>query len=65
MIRYLRKFIGATPEEPKALLMDPKFLSLYQALFIGFQYQCFNCIAVCPIGRENRGGSKRKGEKKA
>ena len=65
MIGYLRKFIEATPEEPKALLMDPKFLSLYQASFIGFQYQCFKSIAICPIGMENRGGSKKKGEKKA
>jgi epoxyqueuosine reductase len=65
MIGYLRKFIGSTPEEQKALLMEPRFLSLYQASFIGFQYQCFNCIAVCPIGKENRAGSKKKGKKKA
>jgi epoxyqueuosine reductase len=62
MIGYLRKFIGVAPEEQKALLMDPRFLSLYQASFIGFQYQCFNCIAVCPIGKENRAGLKKKGK---
>ncbi|MBT8489938.1 MAG: 4Fe-4S binding protein [Deltaproteobacteria bacterium] len=64
MIGYLRKFIGATPEEQKTLLMDPKFLSLYQASFIGFQYQCFKCIAVCPIGKENRNGSKKREKRK-
>jgi epoxyqueuosine reductase len=47
---YLRKFIGKTPEEQMALLKDPLLMSLYQASFIGFQYTCFNCIAVCPIG---------------
>ncbi len=31
---------------------DPKFLSLYQALFIGFQYHCFRCMTVCPAGRK-------------
>jgi epoxyqueuosine reductase len=47
-IRYFSKFIGATPDEQKALLRDPVLLSLYQAQFIGFQYHCFKCIAVCP-----------------
>lgn len=47
-MRYMSKFIGATPEEQKALLRDPVLLSLYQAQFIGFQYHCFKCIAVCP-----------------
>lgn len=47
-IRYLRQFIGASPEEQKALLKDPILLSLYQAQFIGFQYTCFKCMAVCP-----------------
>lgn len=48
LIGYLRKMLGATPEERKGLLMDPLFLSLYQASFIGFQYQCFRCFAGCP-----------------
>jgi epoxyqueuosine reductase QueG len=48
MIMYLRKFIGRPPEEQKALLKDPIFLSLYQAQFIGFQYLCWKCLAVCP-----------------
>lgn len=48
-IGFIRKFFGKTPEEKQALLKDPRFLSLYQASFIGFHYQCFNCIAVCPV----------------
>jgi len=49
---YFRKFIGKSPEEQQVLLKDPFFMSLYQASFIGFQYTCFNCIAVCPIGEK-------------
>lgn len=50
MIRYLRKFIGKSPEEQNGLLKDPIFLSLYQAQFIGFQYLCWKCLAACPAG---------------
>ena len=49
---YLRKFIGATPEEQKSTLRDPLFLSLYQAPFMGFQYNCYQCETVCPAGRK-------------
>jgi len=48
LIRYLRRFVGASPQEQKDLLKDPLFLSLYQAGFIGFQYVCNKCLAVCP-----------------
>jgi epoxyqueuosine reductase QueG len=51
LIGYLRKFIGAAPEEQKAALRDPLFLSLYQAPSMGFQYGCFQCETVCPAGR--------------
>lgn len=51
LLPFLRKFAGASPEEQKQFLKDPKLMSLYQASFIGFQYCCFNCIAVCPLGR--------------
>jgi epoxyqueuosine reductase len=47
-IGFIRKFTGAAPEQQKAMIMDPQFLSLYQASFIGFQYECFRCMAVCP-----------------
>ncbi len=48
-IRYLRQFMGASPEEQKALLKDPRLLHIYQAQFIGFQYFCNKCLAVCPV----------------
>lgn len=46
---YARRFMGKSPEEQKAIIKEPRFMSLYQASFIGFQYCCFQCIAVCPI----------------
>jgi epoxyqueuosine reductase QueG len=52
-IGYIRKYLGKSPEEQKDMLKDPNFMSLYQASFIGFQYCCFNCIAVCPISKRN------------
>ena len=45
-IRYLWQFIGASPEEQKALLKDPKLMHIYQAQFIGFQYFCNKCPCV-------------------
>ncbi len=47
-IRYLRQFIGASSQEQKDLLKDPRLLHIYQAQFIGFQYFCNKCLAVCP-----------------
>lgn len=49
MMRYARRFIGASPDEQKAVLKDPLFMSLYQTAFIGFQYSCFRCMRVCPV----------------
>lgn len=48
IIRYLRQFVGASLEEQKDLLKDPRLMHLYQAQFLGFQYFCFKCMAVCP-----------------
>lgn len=48
-IGFIRKYASAPPEQQKAMIMDPQFLSLYQASFIGFQYECFRCMAVCPV----------------
>jgi epoxyqueuosine reductase QueG len=50
--RYLRRFVGAAPEEQQALLKEPILLQAYQAQFIGFQYTCNRCMAVCPAGIE-------------
>ena len=49
-IAFWSRFGEATPDEQKAMLRSPEYLSLYQAGFIGNQYFCFRCQAVCPIG---------------
>ena len=53
-IGFVRKFMGANPEEQKTMIMSPEFLHLYQASFIGFQYNCFKCMASCPMGRSKK-----------
>jgi epoxyqueuosine reductase len=50
-IAYGKKLIGATPEAQKEQLVSPRFLELYQASFIGFEYHCFKCVTSCPVGR--------------
>ncbi|MBU0652805.1 MAG: epoxyqueuosine reductase, partial [Proteobacteria bacterium] len=50
-IAYAKKFIGAAPETRKEQLVNPRFLELYQASFIGFEYHCFKCETVCPACR--------------
>jgi epoxyqueuosine reductase QueG len=49
-IRYAERLFEASGEERKEMLRDPMFLSLYQASFMGFQYTCNRCMAVCPAG---------------
>ncbi len=53
-IQYMERFFGASPEEKKKLIRDPLFGSLYQACFMGGQYECFKCEATCPIGQKSR-----------
>jgi epoxyqueuosine reductase QueG len=57
-IGFWCRFCDATPEEQKAMLQSPEYLSLYHAGFIGYQYFCFRCLAACPIGRSVRQGNK-------
>jgi epoxyqueuosine reductase QueG len=49
-IAFWSRFGSATPEERNAMLQTPEYLSQYQAGFIGYQYYCFKCLTVCPIG---------------
>jgi hypothetical protein len=46
--RFLKKLLGAEPEQRPEILKDTALLHLYQAQMIGFQYTCFRCMAVCP-----------------
>jgi epoxyqueuosine reductase QueG len=49
-IAFWSRFGEASPEQQKAMLRSPEYRSMYQAGFIGFQYYCFRCLAVCPVG---------------
>jgi epoxyqueuosine reductase QueG len=51
-IRFWSKFAEGTVTEQQDMLADEFYWKLYQAGFIGFQYFCFNCLKVCPIGQD-------------
>jgi epoxyqueuosine reductase len=53
-VAFWARFGSAGPDEQKTMLQSPEYLSLYQAGFIGNQYYCFRCLAVCPIGTKVR-----------
>ena len=53
-IRFWSKYGDASPDERKAMLVDPAYWRLYQAQSIGFQYFCFNCLKECPAGSDGR-----------
>lgn len=53
-IGFWCRFCDAPPEERKAMLQSPEYLSLYQSASIGYQYFCFRCLAACPVGRSAR-----------
>jgi epoxyqueuosine reductase QueG len=57
-IAFWCRFGAATPEDQKAMLQSPEYLSLYQSGFIGFQYFCFRCLAACPVGKTVRQENK-------
>jgi epoxyqueuosine reductase len=50
-IKFWMKFIDSSPEEQKNMMISPKYMSLYQAGFIGFEYHCFKCYLSCPVGQ--------------
>ena len=48
-IKFVEQMSEASEDKRKEMLRDPMFMSLYQASFIGFQYACIKCMAVCPV----------------
>lgn len=59
-IRFWMKFIDATAEERKKMMVSPEYMSLYQAAFIGFEYHCFACYLSCPVGTQENTGRKEE-----
>jgi epoxyqueuosine reductase QueG len=50
-IRFWTRFIDSTPEEQKKMMRSVEYMRLYQASYIGLQYHCFKCFAMCPVGK--------------
>lgn len=50
-INFFGKLVSSSAEEQKKMIYDPQFFSLCQAMYNGFEYHCFRCMAVCPAGR--------------
>lgn len=57
-LRGMTKFVGgmlnASPEERTEMLKSHPFRELWQTLVSGNYYYCFECQALCPIGKGNR-----------
>lgn len=53
-VAFWSRFGASAPEEQKTMLQSSEYLGLYQAGFIGYQYYCFRCLAVCPVGTRPR-----------
>ena len=54
-IRFWQRFVDSPPEEQKKMMRSPEYMRLYQAAFIGYQYHCFACYALCPVGQRQPG----------
>lgn len=50
-IGFWTRFVDSPPAQQKEMLRSVDFMRLRQAAFLGHQYHCFKCYAVCPIGR--------------
>lgn len=57
-LRGMTKFVGgmlnASLEERREMLKSHTFRELWQTLVSGNYYYCFECQALCPIGKGNR-----------
>lgn len=52
-IAFWSKYGSSNPEEQKKMLFSRDFWEMYHAQSMGFQYYCFNCYSVCPLGNSN------------
>jgi epoxyqueuosine reductase len=50
-IAFTVQLLNSSPEEQKEMLMSEHYGRLRQALYLGNQYQCFNCMKSCPVGQ--------------
>ncbi len=50
-IGFWKEFVTKTPDEQGKMFFTKDYWQMYQAQFIGFQYFCFKCFTVCPVGK--------------
>jgi len=56
MIKFVGEMIEASAEKKAELLKSYPFRELWQTLVSGSYYYCFECQALCPIGKYRRTG---------
>jgi epoxyqueuosine reductase len=56
MIKFVGEMIEASAEKKAELLKSYPFRELWQTLVSGSYYYCFECQALCPIGKYKRTG---------
>ena len=61
-IRFWRQLLDSPHVEQKKMLSSPEYMRLYQASYIGLQYHCFKCYAVCPVGVKSTQGATNQPE---
>ncbi len=54
-IGFWSEFVKKPPEEQGKMFFTKDYWQMYQAQFIGFQYFCFKCFSVCPVGKKKTG----------
>lgn len=54
MTKFLGGMLNASSEERTEMLKSHPFRELWQTLVSGNYYYCFECQALCPIGKGNR-----------
>ena len=52
MIKFVGEMIEASAEKKAELLKSYPFRELWQTLASGNYYFCFECQALCPIGKD-------------
>lgn len=50
---FLFRLINSPKEEQQKMLSSSEYGWLFQGAYIGVQYNCFNCYALCPVGVES------------
>ena len=55
MIKLVGEMSSVSPEERSQMLKSYPFREIWQTLVCGNYYYCFECQALCPIGKEGRG----------